>query len=191
MCSFLLQLKKILDNHINLYVNKNAFIDISELGAGCDFDEKLSLSICKSIFMIVVFTPPYKDKDHIYCQREYMAMERIEKERIKKLGGRINNSRMIVPIIFRGKESDLPSNMKNIQYLDIAKFTTASMDLENNREFNIEIDKIARTIYEYSKAFERQNIDPCKCDSFKLPAEKKIKPWEEKSPLYPFPRRRM
>jgi hypothetical protein len=192
MRTFLEQLKATLESYIYLHsVDKEVYIDTDRLGPGCHYKEELSFAICQSICMIAVYTPSYKEKEHIFCQREYMAMESLENKRIQMLGGRVNNNGMIFPIILRGDKADLPPNIKDrIQYCDFSKFTTASQHIKKNSRYVRDIEKIAITISEYNKAFKELNIDPCcGCESFSLPSEEDIELWEEKSskPTSTFP----
>lgn len=181
---FLEQLKATLENYIFLYsVDKEVYIDTQRLGPGCHYNEALSNAICQSICMIVVYTPSYGEKEHLFCQREYMAMESLEDKRIQMLGGKIDNNGMIFPIIFRGDKADIPSNIKDrIQYCDFSKFTTASSHIKKNSKYVRDIEQIAMIISSYYKAFKERDINPCTgCESFSLPREEDIEPWEEKS----------
>ncbi len=192
-----MQLRDTLQSYINLhspnYNNKEVYIDMDRLGSGCHYNEELSCAICNSICMIVVYTPSYKHKDHLYCEREYMAMEYIENERIKMLGGRAKNKGMLIPIIFRGDKEEIPSKITNsIHYCDFSRLTTASPHIKKIKKCAVEIEKIAETICDYEKAFKERDINPCSgCDSFSLPSEEEIESWEEKSskPISPFPGR--
>lgn len=189
MKTFLVQLRDTLESYIYLHTpnpkNKEVFLDMDRLGPGCHYNEELSCAICQSICMIVVYTPNYKHKNHIYCQREYEAMEHIENERIKMLGGRVQNKGMIIPIIYRGDPPEIPPKITNsIHYCDFRKHSTASPHIKRIKKCVVEIEKIAKTICDYEKAFNEINIDPCcKCNSFRLPSEEEIEPWDEKSEM--------
>lgn len=185
------QLKETLESYIYLHsVNKEVYIDQERLGPGCHYNEELSCAICQSICMIVVYTPSYKHRDHLYCQREYTAMEQIENERIKMLGGRFKNKGMIIPIILRGEKEEIPSKITDhIQYCDFSMLTTASPHIKRIRKCVDEIEKIAITVSDYYRIFNDRNINPCSgCDSFRLPSEKDVNPWEARSdqPITPF-----
>lgn len=184
------ELKNTLESHILMYVDKEVFIDTDMLGPGCYFDEALSRAICQSICMIVVYTPTYKDRNHLYCQREYVAMENVEKERIEMLGDRINDNGMIIPVLVRGGKEELPPNISNRQYCDFINVK----GINKNPNYLAEIDRIAQTVYAYYTAFKERNIDPCcECGSFSLPPEEDIEPWEKESnkPITPFFGRRV
>ncbi len=189
MKTFVEQLKESLEDYIGIYLDEEVYIDEGRLRGGCHYNKELASSICQSVCMIVVYTPKYKK--HLYCLREYRAMECVEKKRIKLLGNRVNNMGMIIPIIFRG-DRDLPPEIKdNIHYCDFSKFTTASPHIEENPEYVAKIEMIAQTIHEYYTTFDDKGLDPCsECDSFCLPSEEEAKPWGTNSnkPI-PFPGR--
>lgn len=191
--TFLQELKNALERYVNIYVEKEDFedivyMDVGRLGPGCHYNEELPLALCQSICMIVLYYPKYKEKRHIYCQREYMAMETIEEKRISILGEKINNNGMIIPIILRGDKKDLPPNIGKIQCIDFSNIITAGPHLKRNQKFNREIEKIALIIRDYYKAFNELDKDPCcECKSFSLPDENDIEPWGGNSYKAPFP----
>lgn len=190
MKTFIEQFKKCLEDYLLLYLDEEVYIDESRLRPGCHYNEELASSICQSVCMIVVYTPKYKR--HLYCLREYKAMECLEKKRIKLLGKEakhMSNMGMIIPIILRG---EIPSKIKNnVHYCDFSKFTTASPQIKEDPECVAKIENIARTIYEHYEVFNELGLDPCECESFSLPSEDDIKPWEDNlyRPTVPFPGR--
>ena len=180
MKTFIEQLKDALKNYLDPYLDEGVYIDEERLQHGSHYNEELAKAICESICMIVVYSPKYER--HLYCLREYQAMEHIEKERMQLLGGRAIPERgMIIPIIFRGELEDLPPKIKNIQYADFSKFTLATLDLSRDPEYIKQIENIAKYIHEYFKLFRKHGTDVCSgCNSFRLPSEEKIEPWREK-----------
>jgi hypothetical protein len=100
------------------------------LALGYNFDEALFKAICQSICMVVVYSPKYED--HVYCLREYTAMERIEMKRKEILGNKASNEvGMIIPIVLRGLQEGLPDKIrKQRHYVDFSKFSTASMNMK-------------------------------------------------------------
>lgn len=189
MRTFLEQLQKCLEDYLDLYLDEKVYLDKSRLEAGCYYNEELASSICRSVCMIIVYTPKYKK--HPYCLREYEAMELIQKRRIKLLGKKakdMNNMGMIIPIILRG---EIPKKIKDhVQYCDFSKFTTASPQIKDDPDCVAKIEAIAKTIYEHHELFDELGLDPCECESFTLPSEDVIEPWEKRldRPDIPFPR---
>lgn len=96
---------------------------------------------------------------------------------------------MIIPIIFRGEISDLPSEIKAAtHFADFSKFTTADPDISKNQEYVEKIDDIAKHIYEHYRSCEGggSNIFS-ECPTFQLPAEEDTPRWFKESTRHPLP----
>ena len=178
--TFIEQLKNALKNCLDPYLDEEVYIDEERLQPGFLYNEGLAKAICESICMIVVYSPKYER--HSYCLREYHAMKRIEKERMRLLGAQAISERgMIIPIIFRGIEDLPPEIEKCVHYCDFSKFTLATIDLSSNPEYIKQIGDIAEYIHDYFKIFSKIDVDVCgDCNSFRLPYEEEIQPWREK-----------
>lgn len=171
--------------------DKDVYIDLDRLKGGDFYNEALSTALCRSVCMIMVFTPTYFDKKHTFCAREFMAMQEIERRRLE-LTGKFGNHGLIIPIVFRGKDY-LPqfiSNERHCYFFDNYYLTKGN---ENILATRLKFSKMIREIAEY--IFQRYNElsdvwDGSKeCREFRLPSE------EEVSPLLvefraPFPGRR-
>ena len=182
MNTFIQQLTETLEDYLDPYLNEKVYID-TQLEPGCRYPEELARAICRSICMIVVYTPKYTDaENHPYCLREYRAMELIEKKRKQLLEDKTKNTGIIIPIIFRGEKEDLPCDIGDyIHYCDFSQFTTASPHIEQNPEYIDEIQKIVKIVYGKYKLYKQNGIDPCcDCESFSLPSEEEVKPWKIK-----------
>ncbi len=193
MSNFMQQLKQALAASLEPYLRNEVYMDDRHIG--CDnYNEGIAQAICESICMIVVFSPVYTERD--FCLREFLAMEKIEEKRKQKLGEKFDRTkRMIIPIILRGDSDDLPDKIKNIHYSDFSNFSLGSMSLKRSREFQYQLDQIAKYIYEiYTdlKGLEEREIT-FDCDSFKLPSEKEaIDLWNfSKSSSIGFPGRKI
>lgn len=189
--AFIQQIKEALQCSIESYTDKEVYID-ERLGPGYHYNEELAQAICQSTCMIVIFTPKYKS--HSYCLREYIAMERLEKKRLELLGDKSNNMGMIIPIIFRGDETDIPPRIRDrIHYYDFRDFALSTLEIKRNPKYEPDIEKIAKIIHRFSKLFKEQGVNPCECDLFKLPSEREIESesWGEKpsNSFPPFPGR--
>ena len=179
MKSFIDQLKKALEDYLEPWLDEKVFIDEDRLQPGYHYNDVFANAICQSICMIVVYSPKYER--HSYCLREYQAMESIEKKRLELLGDKsFPGQGMIIPIIFRGEKEDIPLKFENcIHYSDFSKFTLASVDINTNPEFIIQIEKIAKYIYKCYKNLNEQTDICSECNSFKLPTDEEIQPWRE------------
>src|SRR5437764_15246498 len=61
------------------------YVDEKRLKAGDYLDAELAAAMCRSICMVLLFTPEYFDLDHPYCAREYRGMKTIEAARQQSL----------------------------------------------------------------------------------------------------------
>ena len=184
MTGFMKQLVEALNSTIEIYLkNKKVYID-EELVPGADYQKDLARAICKSICMVVVYTPAYNQSD--FCLKEFTAMEVIEKKRklqMQLLGKRIENS-LIIPIVLRGGNM-LPPKIKDIEFIDFSKLSLADLvkNIFENEKIIDKIETVAKTIQEHDENF-REIADVCgDCDSFTLPTEGEITSWFKASPF--------
>lgn len=188
---FIKQIKEALQCYIEPYLDHEVYID-ERLGPGYHYNEELAKAICQSICMVVIYTPRYEA--HSYCFREYIAMERLEKQRLSLVEDRSNNIGMIIPIILRKGEQGLPPRIKNYRhYYDFSDFRLSTKEIKNNDYYDKQTDQIAEIIYTLYKLFEEKGIDPCECKDFSLPSKEELvcESWREKAnnPFPPFPGR--
>ena len=186
---FIEQLKKAIENELDTYISEPVFLDRDRLKPGFDYTVSLSRAICESVCMIVVYTPKYDERD--YCIREFCAMEKIERERITRLGNMYDiQYRMIIPIILRGLDY-LPENIKKIQYQnDFSKYALWSTNISQSPDFEPIIREIVKVIYEIYNMlrqdpdlFENQN-----CSDFTIPSLTEVQnSWKKfkKPPIFP------
>lgn len=193
MRRFIDDLKAALYSSIEPYMDQGVYIDEDRLRPGYDFNEALAEALCKSVCMVVVYSPRY-DR-HPYCHREFRAMEQLERQRYALLGAPQQKHRLIIPIVVRGARF-APPVIKSIQYCDFSKYTTAGPSITSHPEYIAEIDRIAGYVYERYQEFEPLAGDLCTgCIDFALPAEDDLPPWRDHldrpaQPPSPFPGRR-
>ncbi|MDF0664695.1 MAG: toll/interleukin-1 receptor domain-containing protein [Nitrospira sp.] len=176
--AFISQLKQALKSYLEPYMDEEVYIDEDRLKPGYQYNEELASVICKSVCMIVVYSPRYER--HSYCVREFEGMRLVEQERRAKLGSAWSPAHgMIIPIIFRGDPAKLPDEIKaHRHYCDFTRFTTADTDISKNPQYITEIEKIAKAIYEHVSSFEASGIELCSdCINFRLPSENEIPTW--------------
>jgi hypothetical protein len=174
--SFIEQLRSALESELEALLDEPLYIDDKRLEPGFLYNEALADAICRSVCMIVVYSPRYERHD--YCVREYEAMAQLEDRRRKLLGPGERGRGFIIPIVFRGGD-DLPDRIKgHVHYVDFSKFTLATPRLAANPEYVEQIKKIAQVIYRSYTALRQIGSDPCKlCDTFFLPTAKDVTPW--------------
>jgi hypothetical protein len=186
---FIDQLTRAVKSYLEPFLDEEVYIDTERLKPGYQHTEKIAEAICRSLCMIVVYSPRYEK--HMYCLREFEAMREVEKKRLEILGKQaMRGKRLIIPIIFRTRiDGEIPAELRKTNtYCDFSKFTTASSDISQNAEYVAEIEKIARTIVEHYNALEDAGCDiSSTCNEFELPDEENIVVW--KKPSHPNQRR--
>jgi hypothetical protein len=177
---FIGQLKKALQAELEPLLQEGVYIDEERLKPGYLFNEELAFAICKSVCMVVVYSPRYERQP--YCGREFTGMEVLEQARKKLLGRGAGARGFIIPVIFRG-EADLPARItKGRHYADFSQFTLAGSDISRHPQYGVEIRKIAQVIYENYQAFGAAGTDACAvCETFTLPPESALPPWRAAS----------
>jgi hypothetical protein len=173
--TFIKDLKKALKTYISPWMDQDIYIDEDRLKPGYHFNEALSDAICRSVCLILIYTPRYFRKDSTYCTREYWAMKKLEQERRKMLPRA--EMGFIIPIVFRGPKL-IPAELKNeIHYCDFSKYTLAQTEISKNPEYIEKIDNIAEYIHELHEHIKNVNPD---CSRFRLPSDKDVEDWLRK-----------
>jgi len=190
--AFITQLTLALKSYLEPLMDEEVYIDEERLMPGYKYNEELASAICKSVCMIVVYSPKYER--HSYCVREFEGMRQVEQKRRAILGAAGSRERgMIIPIIFRGDASNLPDEIKGHKhYCDFTRFTTADTNISKNPHYIGAIEKIAKAIYEHLSSFDEAGVDLCgDCANFHLPAENEIPRWraDAQRPRAAFPGR--
>ena len=162
-------------------LNKNAriFLDEKRLEVGDFFNETIAHHLCCSATMILVFTPNYFDPTSTYCAREFRAFEKLEAQRLGKLGATVNQNRgLIFPIVFRGLNA-LPTHISSRRkYYDFANFTAASRKISKDRKYSDIVRTMAEQIDQRTGELEALSAELCAdCAQFALPTDDEINPW--------------
>lgn len=165
-----------LANEMRIVIDQRVFLDKKCLQPGVLFNEELAKAICKSVCMIVVFTPRYFLSP--YCAREYKAMEQLEQSRLELLGHVADqNHGLIIPLVFRGLNS-MPQELKSRRHFaDFSDFTMASRKMSVHPKYAQKIKELAEYIHARCTEFENVPHAFDDCATFSLPNEEDIKPW--------------
>lgn len=183
---FIDELKTALAEQIEGFQDEQVYLDKERLEPGHKFDEAIARAICESVCMIVVYSPRYEK--HLYCLREYAAMEGLEAKRLKRIGTQeMKEKGMIIPVLFRGKDF-LPEKIeKRIHYLDFENYLTPRTRIGDDETYARAIYDLAKYIYRLHCELQESDIDVCiECETFTLPSEDEVKPWRQpRSPQLP------
>ena len=179
---FILDLSGALRNELALMVEEDIFIDRERMQGGTFFNPALASALCKSVCMIVIYTPTYFSRAHTYCAREYRAMEKLEEIRLCRLKDEPGREAgLIIPIILRGLEL-LPEPIRTQRhYYTFERFCLSSRQLARNRQFEDYVREIASVIHARKRTLAPWADElTCDCHSFAFPTEEDVRPWLEK-----------
>jgi hypothetical protein len=191
---FIDDLSGALKSELGAWMNEPLFVDRDRMQAGTFFNPALAGALCRSVCMIMVYTPHYFNTQNPYCAREYVAMEKLEKVRLSRLPDQQRYGGLIVPIILRGEEYLPPTIRNERHYYSFERFTLWSKRIAHNPQLEPLVRQIAGVIY------ARKNmLDPwsdeftCDCHSFTFPTEDEVMPWLKTiiTPKNGFPFRRV
>lgn len=115
---FVRELFKELSDELGLVTPLKVWFDTATLIPGESWKAAIEEAVMNSVCMVPVLTPTYFSKDKLYCAREYLAMQKIEKAR-NELTQREES--FIFPVIFRGAKH-LPEFVRERQWLDFSEY---------------------------------------------------------------------
>jgi hypothetical protein len=178
---FIDQLCTALRNELTLQMEEQLYVDRARMRIGTTFNEALAIALCRSVCMVMVYTPTYFSQQHPYCAREFKAMENIELARLAHLpeGDRRQHG-LILPVVLRGKDS-LPAALRSHRHCyDFERFSLTSRRLASNRGFEAEVRQMAEVIVQRKRLLDAVGVNmTCDCDSFTFPSEDHVRPWLE------------
>lgn len=189
MRDFIDAIKRELEYKIDPFLDEEVFIDQERLKGGDFYNEVLAQALCHSLCMIMVFTPKYFNKNHLFCVREYKAMERIEQVRFTQLNlQRQSKFGLIIPIIYRGPRY-FPQEIKSKRhYYDFSAPNLTGASIGQNEKCVTALNEIAERIYEIYQICHNNGDDLfAGCNQFRLPTENEVKHWQKQVQAGPMP----
>ncbi len=172
------QLRNAILSELDAYFSKNecAFMDVDDIYVGDDWEKRIAKALCQSVCMIVIYSPRYSRSEP--CRREFLAMERIEAERRKILGAKLDKaSGLIFPFLFRSEDM-LPRPLQRRQHIDISNVTLASPQLPMDKKFAQDIKTLGLQVNRvYEELVNRGLPKEELCDAFELPSGLEAGPW--------------
>lgn len=188
---FITDLCSALRNELAVMIEEDLFLDRERIRGGTFFNPFLARALCRSVCMLVIYTPTYFSRMQLYCAREYRAMEDLEQRRLRRLQRAASREcGLIIPVILRGAASLPKSLSSNRQYYNFERFSLTSRELTRNRQFEQLVREIAEVIQARKQMFEALGDDVTSdCDDFNFPSEDDVRPWVESvlAPTSPFP----
>ena len=159
------------------------FVDESDLVAGAHFEQMIADAMCRSVCMIVVFTPTYFSEFNPYCAREFRAMEQIETKRMSHLGQKRDGRGLIIWVVLRGADQLPKEIMKHRQFLNFDSYMLGDNIVYRSPGFQKSIRTLAEYIRDRYHEFEQHRLDLDKeCEGFRLPSTEEARDWLRSSP---------
>ena len=188
--------KEGLTTEVYAQIRKQIWIDRKDLSGGDLLDEAVAHELCKSVCMIGFYTPLYFDIGHLYCAKEFRAMEILEERRLAMLKLKADRKHgLIIPVILRGpKRFPTAIRTKRLCYeFDDIDLNDPAVKIRARHAS--EIRRIAEYVIECCDRFDTLTEDPCNgCDDFAFPSEKDVVQYVEtllgkpiSIPAVPFP----
>jgi hypothetical protein len=190
---FVDDLEEALGRELERFVrDKGLFIDDKRLRGGDLLDESIPRALCKSICMIIIYSPSYFDENYTYCAREFKGMEKLEKQRLLQLSCPEQQEHgLIIPIIFRGKKH-FPKEIRDKRhYYDFSNYYSCDNRISKHPKYVRTITEIAEVIHNAYLTFKDKDVFK-ECDKFMVPSKEEVMPWlkEAACPHAQFPGRR-
>jgi hypothetical protein len=162
-----------LKQEIYVLTRKEVWIDSERLEGGQRFNERLATDLCKSVCMVVLYTPLYFDIEHTYCAREYRAMEILEERRFTSFNGKLDKSNgLILPIIVRGEKTFPRAIRDERQCYFFDDILLADPEVKLRSRYADQIRQMSEYIFERCNSFDGLPEDVCAdCDEFVLPSD--------------------
>lgn len=147
---------KALENELELQVDAGLYRYTEKLIAGDFIDPNIADELAASACMVVLFTGKYFSKAHTYCTREYLAMTRLEENRLKALQNDDQSKHgLIIPVILRNPER-FPNLLKHRFWFDFTDFAEEDNGITKPKKFFSDIRKIAA--YIASRYYELEGV---------------------------------
>lgn len=179
---FIVDLFDALRDELSMRVEEGIFLDRDRMKGGTLFNPALASALCKSVCMLMIYTPMYFSRKHLYCAREYVAMETLERQRLASLPkGPNRECGLIIPVVLRGGAS-LPVDVRGSRHFyNFEGFTLTSRALPRNREYGKTVREIADVIADRRRLFAALGESlTCGCESFSFPSEDDVRPWVDR-----------
>lgn len=157
-----------LEKEIYATMRRKIWIDFKFLKGGTRLNEEIGPDLCRSACMILLYTPLYFDREHLYCARELKAMRELEAQRLRLLRDR--GKGLIIPIILRGEKKFPKALAEERLYYNFTDIEFNNPTESIRTKFSRQIREIAEYIVELNERLEEVVDDlPQECESFSLP----------------------
>lgn len=178
---------------LELRVTQEVYRDTERLKGADFYNEALAGALCRSVCMVVLFLPTYFDDTHLFCAREFKAMEKLERERLQLLPVEERLHGLIIVLALRDFDQ-IPAEIKKARMCKDFEAYYLKRSLRWDSRFQADIREISRYIADRCRAFSRLPADAFTgCEAFRLPSDDEVRPWvrNNRSPGLPFTNREL
>jgi hypothetical protein len=176
MTNFAAQIERALEAELSLllddYKTLPVFKDDRQLEVSDLIDPLISEAVCKSVCMIILYTPNYLSKQKRYCASELEGMLRIEASRKKIVGAAASKSGLIFTVVLRKgaeKNGGVPKSLNARQTInDFSDFAAYSTEIQRDPKLGKKIREIAQKIKQHCDLFLQHPECCADCDNFEL-----------------------
>ena len=173
------QVKEAIEQDLSFLIPKpDVFLDDSTIRIGDEWKKSLKTALCKSICMVAICAPIYYHPKHIWCGKEWAAMERLSQKRIPA-----EDFGLVIPIIVRMSDP-IPQPVSKIQHFDLSRVTTSTRHFYKTKEFKLKIRAVVERIEQIALAIAR-NQAKTDCGRFRLPAHSAFSKYQPKPRPFP------
>ena len=172
---FITQFHEALSIEISHFLEQEVYVDWERIKGGSFYNESLAKALCKSVCMVMIFTPTYFSEEHSFCAREYRSMEVLEQQRLKLLSSQHRDHGCILPVILRGSKFFPAEIREQRHFYDFTTWLDGGKSIAKDGRFNRTIRDIAERVHQLHQAFEHLPQHPCdQCDGFQLQTKEQV-----------------
>lgn len=156
--------------------NQKVFLDDKSLQKGYNLNDSIADELCRSAFMVLIYTPHYFDENYPWCAREYRAMLQLEKERFQSKYNFDRGFSFIIPIIC-SDGGPLQSNLQSNLYYNWTTHLRKGTKFPKSNQFHQDIVELAEHISKHCEQLDNLK-DFCEnCNNFTMPEVEETKKW--------------
>lgn len=162
---------------LDFRVPQGVFRDVERMKGAEFYNEALATALCQSACMVVLYWPTYFDDEHLFCAREFKAMEALEEKRLELLPPAERVNSLIIIVALRGFDQ-IPADIRARRLCKDFERYTLKPNMRQDPGFQLTMLEIGSYIAGRCQAFLGASEIPFSgCESFRLPTDEQVRPW--------------
>jgi TIR domain len=153
------------------------FLD-KQISGGDDWEKRIQHALCRSISMVAICAPIYYRPEHIWCGREWAAMEKISDLRLRG-----KDFKTIIPLMYRD-DGYLPASVSKIQPIDVSRVINLGRRYYSLKEFREKVLQIVTKIERIAETL-CANQTRAECEAFQFPQSAFLQ-YSAPNPTFPY-----